>query len=160
MRVSKKTYTKRRKGTKKRKTNTRRKRVRGGDFTTPTKQKQQEIIQPDTPKKEHFFITLRKRYLEELRSKGDAVKETIQPPETPYEYFDEADFDSNEAGESPGYKHGLYDGKHGYEAIDFHYIPMTEKVNDIVINDKYKSDYRDGYEAGKKSKLRTTQVYE
>jgi len=124
----------------------------GGDFTTPTKKKREET-QPDTPKKEPFYITLRRRYLEELRNSGDAVKGIgIQPSEPAYANFDEADFDSNEAGESPGYKHGLYDGKHGHEAIDFHYVPMTETVNDIFIDQTYRGDYRKGYDVGRGNK--------
>jgi hypothetical protein len=91
--------------------------------------------------------------LEELRKHSDAVKGIgIQPSELAYANFDEADFASNEAGESPGYKHGLYDGKHGHEAIDFQYIPMTEPVNDIVFDQTYRDDYRKGYDVGRGNK--------
>ena len=149
------------KGTKKRNyiKKTRRKRVRGGTdtdpFSTPSKKRQGDPPMPNTPIKEHWINTLRRRYLEELRVRGNLINGfKPQLKEQPYKYLDPEDFyvsdsDLKEPGEHPGYKHGFYDGKIGNEPIDFHYIPMTETVNDIVIDDKYKSDYKAGYLAAR-----------
>lgn len=147
MRVSKKTYTKRRRGAKnrnyKKKIKSRRKRVRGG------------IDPPSTPDKRGRSKTLRRSDLEKLRRSGDRVKGFEQSDEPDdYNRFEPEDFNPEviEPGYSPGYQHGVYHGKRGYEAIDFHYIPMTEKVNDIVIDKSYRDDYREGYAAAAKNK--------
>jgi len=162
MRASKKTYTKRSKGKGTKKRNyikkTRRKRVRGGTdtdpFSTPSKKRQGDPPMPNTPIKEHWINTLRRRYLEELRRSGTGINGfNSQSKEQPYKRFEHEDFYMGDSylkvpGEHPGYKHGFYDGENRNERIDFHYIPMTETVNDIVIDQTYRDEYRKGYDAG------------
>lgn len=149
MRVSKKTYTKRRRGTKKRnyKKKVKSKRIRGGEGL------------PQRPTKARGRNTLRRRDLEKLRKKSPILNEkTIeQPDEHPYPVFEQKDFEfyhkkSNEIPEpddnnnTEGYNEGLSDAMNSkHSRVDFHYSDMPEDDDDYNDNKEYVNEYRKGY---------------
>lgn len=141
MRASKKTYTKRRKGTKKRnflkKMKTRRKRVRGGTDGE---------VNPPPLKIKSGTIQLTRGELEELRRSGDKVKEfNTQSKEEPYKRFDPEDFhnDGSQKTKHPGYIHGFNDGEKGLEKEERNYMRMSQPEDDEYIKN-YKMGYADG----------------
>ena len=157
MRISKKTYTKRRRGTKKRnyKKKVKSKRIWGGE----------DLLQG--PTKARGRNTLRRRDLEKLRKKSPLFNEKTveQPDEHPYPLFEQKDFDfyhkkSNEIPEpednnnTKGYNEGLSDAMNSKRSrADFHYSDMPEDDDDY--NDKkiYINEYRRGYAVGLKQKV-------
>jgi hypothetical protein len=155
MRISKKTYTKRRRGTKKRnyKKKVKSKRIGGGE----------DLLQGQT--KARGRNTLRRRDLEKLRKKSPLFNEKTveQPDEHPYPLFEQKDFEfyhkkSNEIPEpedndnTEGYNEGLSDAMNSkHSRADFHYSDMPED-DDYNDNKEYINEYRRGYAVGLKQK--------
>ena len=159
MRVSKKTYTKRRKGTKKRnykkKVKSIRKRVRGGaDPVTPDNKTSGKQPAPPT-KLGYGFIRMKKRKLAELRQTlNKPTKNT--PPESPkYKEFAakdlgiETDSDFYQTGFAIGYRDSKLGNRPEFENnnghISQHYSEMSEQEEAADDNENYKEGYIDGY---------------
>jgi hypothetical protein len=130
MRLSKKTYAKRRKDTKKRKT--KRNRIKGGTFKTPEKQKPAphdqnapEKLGKKSPVPNRFLFDVR----EQIGKKGDEIRHT---------------YDGNPGIEADldAYIEGHNDAM-ARRVSNFHYSEMGNHKNNKYI-DEYKKGYNDG----------------
>ena len=132
MRVSKRTYTKRRK-----KQKTKRKRIRGGTFETPEKQKPEphdqnapeKLLGQRPPVLKRSLFGVRKQ----IGQKGDEIRHT---------YDGNPGIEADPDAYTEGYKDAI-----NFRVSRFHYSEMTQPGN-IIKDKKYIEEYERGRQDG------------